>query len=514
MLRKFLPGLMAATALGGCTVGPNYIPPKVETPAQFAEPQPEGAADTVDLAHWWTAFGDPQLDMLIRTALADSPDVKTAASRLREARIGETIARASYLPQVNASGGFNHIEFSKNAGLSQIAKAFSGGGGNNGGDGGDSGQSPGGIALPGSGISTYSAGFDASWEIDLFGGRQRSIEGASARVDLAQWNARAAAVSLAAEVARTYLELRSLQRQESVLREEIARQERMVSLQANRAKVGLNPVTDTVRENASLQATQAQLYPLAVQERIHMHALAVLAGKAPGTMIETLSTPQTVAAIPPAVPAGLPSELLRRRPDIRAAERQLAAATADVGVSVANLYPKFSLTGAAQLISTALSSLISTDSLQLQGAANATFPILDFGRRHAQVDQRREARQQAYYNYQKTVLGALKDVEDALARVDGEQQRRKNLLDSVASAQRSLAAVDARYSVGLVDISAVLQARASLIQQRQSLAESTGTLQEALASLYKALGGGWDDATLQQIEAIPPAQLDAKAAGS
>ncbi|MBW4330801.1 efflux transporter outer membrane subunit [Stakelama sp. CBK3Z-3] len=508
MLRKFVPGLMAATALAGCTVGPDYTPPEVETPAQFAEPAPTRSADTVDLAHWWTAFGDPQLDALIRTALADSPDVKTAASRLRNARVAETLARANYLPQVNASAGVNHIELSKNSGLSELAKAFGSGGSD------DSDGAPSGIALPGSGITTYSAGFDASWELDLFGGNQRSVEGAAARLELAQWDARDAAVSLAAEVARSYLELRTLQRRETVMKEEIERQKRMVSLQANRARVGLNPETDTVRENADLQATQAQLLPIRIEERIHMHALAVLAGKAPGSMIAELSQPTSAAAIPPAVPAGLPSDLLRRRPDVRSAERRLAAATADVGVSVADLYPKFSLTGAAQLISTALSDLISTDSIQLQGAAQATFPILDFGRRRARVDESQETRQQAYISYQKTVLTALRDVEDALARVDGQQKRRKNLEASVESARRALSAAQARYDVGLADISAVLDARRSLLQQRETLTQSTGDLQDALASLYKALGGGWDDATLQNIQAIHPAQLDAPQNGS
>ena len=502
MLRKFIPGLMAATVLAGCTVGPNYTQPEVATPAQFTETAPAGtSADTVDLAHWWTAFGDPELDALVKMALADSPDVKTAASRLREARVAERLARANYLPHVNAAGGVSHIELSKNSGLSNIAKLFSDTGS------GDSGP-PDGIQLPGGGLTTYSAGFDASWEIDLFGGNKRTEEGAAARLELAQWSARDAAVSLAAEVARTYLELRTLQRREAVMRDEIARQQRLVSLQTNRARVGLSPQTDTVRENANLQAVQAQLLPIEVEERIRMHALAVLAGKAPGALVGELSRPDTVAAVPPAVPAGLPSDLLRRRPDVRAAERQLAAATADVGVSVADLYPKFSLTGAAQLISTALTDLISTDSIQLRGGAQAMFPILDFGRRRAQIDQRQEQRQQAYIRYQQTVLGAMKDVEDALARVDGEQKRRKNLQDSVDSATRALAAVQARYDVGLVDISAVLQARGALLQQQQALTESTGALQESLASLYKALGGGWDDATLKSIDAIQPTSLD------
>ncbi|WNO55069.1 efflux transporter outer membrane subunit [Stakelama saccharophila] len=487
------------SALAACTVGPDYHAPDVAVPPHFSEAaRPGASARDVDLERWWRSFDDPQLNDLVATALSEGLDMRMAASRIRRARYAAALARAQFLPQVNANAGATRMDFSKNAGFSSLAQLF-------GGEGGDGG----GIALPGGGITTYSAGFDASWELDLFGGVKRSAEAARARLDAARWNSRDASVTLAAEVADSYLQLRTLQHREAILRDEAARQRRLSALQQHRAAVGLTPETDPIRQRAALSATEAAIEPVLVQERIQMHALALLLGKPPGALIDTLSAPNPTAATPPVVPPGLPSELLRRRPDVRAAERRLAAATADIGVAVADLYPKFSLTGAAQLISTSLSSLLESDSLQTRAAGQAVFPILDFGRGRGQVRLREEDREQAYIAYQQTVLTALKDVEDALARVAGEQRRRQRLTESLANAERAEHAAAARQRAGLADISAVLQAQASVLEQRNQLAQSDGALKQALASLYKALGGGWSEATLDRLDGMQRTPLDA-----
>ena len=275
-----------------------------------------------------------------------------------------------------------------------------------------------------------------------------------------------------------------------------------MTLRAHVAQAGLVPQGDTIRERASRQSTAASIEPIIVSERIQMHALGLLTGAGPEAYIAELTHAPTIESPPPPVVSpGLPSELLRRRPDIRAAERRLAASTADIGVAVADLYPKFSLTGMAQLISSALGNLFSSDSLQTTANASAMFPVLDFGRRKNEVTNRREQREQAYIDYQRTVVGALKDVEDALARVSGEQRRLVLVRQGIADAVRSRQAVEARYRTGLVDLSAVLQAQQSVLQQQSTLAESEGTLKQALASLYKALGGGWDEQTIERIEA-------------
>ncbi|HEX5184856.1 MAG TPA: efflux transporter outer membrane subunit, partial [Allosphingosinicella sp.] len=317
-------------------------------------------------------------------------------------------------------------------------------------------------------------------------------EAARARTEAAIWQARDTQVTLAAEVANAYLTLRMLQQRETVLRDEVARQRRALALTAHTAEAGLVPQGDTIRQRSTLAAAEAGIEPVVAEERIEMHALGLLIGRPPESLIAELQVPAGTTPPPPLVPPGLPSDLLRRRPDIRAAERNLAAATADIGVAVADLYPHFSLTGVAELISTALSSLLSPHSFQSVVTGQGLFPVLDFGRRRAQVNIRKEQAQQAYLDYQKVVLGALKDVEDALARVDAERRRNDELRRGVADAERALAAVDARYRAGLIDLSAVLQAQQAVLSARDSLAQSDGALRQTLVSLYKALGGGWD----------------------
>ena len=497
--------LLLAAALSGCTVGPNHVPPQMAVPAQFAEaPAAAAPGAQVDLARWWNAFGDAELDRLVAAALAQNLDVQTAASRVRQARAAVSAARAALLPEVDAMGNATHVHFSKNAGFSSLASLFGGGGAS--GSGG-SGQSQG-VALPGEGITTYAVGFDSSWELDLFGGGRRRVEGARARVEAAQWQARDTEVTLAAEVADAYLTLRMLQQREAVLRDEIARQRRALELIGDKAEAGLAPQDDLVRQRSGLTAAEAGLEPILAEQRIEMHALGLLAGQPPEALIAELTLPAAALPPPPPVPPGLPSELLRRRPDVRAAERNLAAATADIGVATANLYPHFSLTGVAELISSALSNLLSPRSFQSTVSAGGMFPLLDFGRRRAQVDISKERKEQAYLAYQRTVLAALKDVEDALVRVQAEQARGASLRAGLADSDRALAAADARYRSGLVDLSAVLEARQAVLSARDSLVSSDGALRRNLASLYKALGGGWD--LEAAISPGPPAKAGAQ----
>ena len=484
-------GLLASA----CTVGPNYAPPAMPTPPAYGEPQ---STDTrpVDLATWWHGFGDPELDRLIAIALSDSLDIQTAASRIRQARTEVRIARAEGLPTVDAMAGDNYIKLSKNAGISSLASQF--GGGSSGGGAAGGGTSGGGIALPGGGINTYSLGFDATWELDLFGGTRREIEGAVARVDAAVWNARDAQVTLTSEVADAYLQLRLAQNREFVARAEIARQTRSLDLLVKTARVGLVPESNFLQQRTQLAAAQATLPQILSEEHVQMHALGVLLAKAPDTLAAELSQGRVDPPAPPVIPPGLPSELLRRRPDIRAAERNLAAATADIGVAVADLYPKLSLTGAAELLSSSLSKLFTADSIQITGGAALSFPLLDWGRRKATVRARREAATQAYLDYQRSVLAALRDVDDALVRIATEQQRVAVLRAGVADAERSVRAVQARYATGLENQTAVLNAQQSVLQTRDTLAQSDGALRRDIVSFYKALGGGWSDA------AVPP----------
>ena len=484
---------LLALMLGGCMVGPNYRAPDQPAPAKYGETMPGAApAPAGSLDGWWHVYHDPELDRLVDMALADGLDVKTAAARIAEARAQERVARSGLFPQVNADGQVQSQRFSKNAGLSSLASAF-GGGGQTGGQGGSNGgQSASGIALPGGFVTTYSLGFDASWELDIFGGTRRQMQSAAARTEAAVWNARDAQVSLVAEVVDDYFQIRQAQARELVARAEVARQTRNLQIMGETAHVGLVPEGDTIRQRAQLAQAQASVGPIVAEGKSQMHALAILLARTPDSMILELSQPGVALPTPPIVPAGLPSELLRRRPDVRAAERNLAASTADIGVAVADLYPKFSLTGLADLISTKLSNLFSSDSLQVNGSAKASFPILDFGRRKGVVAQRKAQADEAYYQYQQTVLGALKDVEDALIRIRTEQQRNAQLRGGLADAERGLAAVDARYRTGLNDFTTVLNAQQSVLQDRDQLEQSDAQLRRDLVSLYKALGGGWE----------------------
>ncbi len=474
----------AATAvLAGCTVGPNYRPPDTSVPVAFTEPRPPASAAGVDPATWWRAFGDPLLDRLVTAALADNPDIAVAASRIRQARLDEIGARAVGRPTVNATANATRVEFSKNAGFSSLARQFSGGGG----DG--TGAPTGGVALPGSGITTFSLGFDASWELDLFGGGRRGVEASRARTEAAGFSQADASVSLAAEVAQAYFALRLDQAQARVAAEELAGQRRALGIAENNARVGLVPTVDTTRQRQQITATEARLEPIRADARVRVHALALLTGREPGAWPE-LAVPAALAPAP-LVPVGLPSDLLRRRPDIRAAERRLAAATADIGVAVADLYPRFSLTGVAQLISTGLGSLFSTDSFQGTGSGAVNFPLFDAGRRRATVDIRREQREEAYQQYRGTVLAALRDVEDPLARLDAERRRNATMARAIVDAEATERATSAQYRTGFIDQTPLLDAQVALLQARENKAQSDAQLRQDTAALFKALGGGW-----------------------
>lgn len=480
--------LGAALLAGACTVGPDYHPPETPVPLAYGEPQAGVPGATVDPARWWSAFGDPQLDALVERALKDNPDIAVAVSRVRQARLQEIGARAAGKPTVNAAADANHIEFSKNAGFSSLARLFSG---NSGGSGGS--RTPTGIALPGSGITTYAVGFDASWELDLFGGDRRGVEASVARTDAAIWTRRDAAVTLAAEVAQAYFALRLDQEQVGIIEQELVRERRTLEIAGNSAKVGLVPNIDVTRQRGALTTLEARLEPIRADARMRIHALGILIGQPPETLDAELSAPGQPLAVLPVVPAGLPSDLLRRRPDIRAAERQLAASTADIGVAVSDLYPKFSLTGAAQLLSTSLGNLFTGDSVQLSGTGGVSFPLLDWGRRKATVKVRKEQREQAYAQYRATVLGALRDVEDPLARIDAERRRNAALRRAVADAESTAHAVEAQYRTGFVAQDSLLNAENQVLSAREQVAASDAQLRQDTAALFKAIGGGWQD---------------------
>ncbi len=482
----------ALAALAGCTVGPNYTKPDLPVPPRFAEaPGSAPGTSAEPPAKWWTRFNDPVLNSLVDRALAGNLDLATARSRIAGARAQEREARAAGLPSLNGSAGLNRIDFSKNAGFSSLAKSFGGAAG--GGSGGAGGTSPGqGIALPGSGITTWSLGLDASWELDLFGGVRRQVEGARARTEAAVWNVRDMQVSVAAEVASDYLTLRSLQSQIAISEAELKRQQATLRLVTVRREAGLVAELPERQQSLQLSNVAATLPQLQARARDEIHAIGVLTGDGADGLSSTLTPPAAIPAVAFDLPGGLPSDLLRRRPDIRAAERQLAAANADIGVATADLYPKFNLMGMAELISTSLATLFERASIQTTESAAVTVPIFDAGRRRGVIAERRAAADEALIAYKKAVLVAVQDVEDALADVQAEQRRNLELRRGVDQAEQARRLALTTFNAGLSDFQPVLDAQGSLLTNRNTLAQSDATLLTDLARLYKALGGGWD----------------------
>ena len=400
----------AAALLTGCTVGPNYHSPAISTPERYAEAGAEtSSVSDSELASWWGGFGDPQLSDLVNRALAQNLDVEMAAARIREARARERGAGAADLPQVDAQGSVTRQRISENA----IPAPPGAGGGGSGGSG---------FALPGQEFTTWRAGFDASWELDLFGKTRRSVEAARARTGAAIWNRRDLQVTIAAEVISTYVTLRMLQARMANAEAELARQQRFEQLVAARTRGGLVTGQDLAQQSSERSAAAAAIPALKAEAEAQIHALGVLTGEAPEALIGQLAQPRALPS-PPGIPAGLPSDLLRRRPDIRAAERELAASTADIGVAVADLYPRFSLTAAPALVSTALASLLEWGSRSFTLSAALDWPIFNGGRTRASIAVANARQEQSLIAYRKSVLTALQDVEDSLSRTEGDRDQ-------------------------------------------------------------------------------------------
>jgi NodT family efflux transporter outer membrane factor (OMF) lipoprotein len=464
--------LFIALLCAGCTVGPNYKKPDVPVPPTFRDAVNTAPAPESDLAQWWTQFNDPELQSLVTRALKSNLDLQTAASRVREARQQEVIEGAKGLPQVNASGMGAHLHSN-----SDIASSLTG-------------QPP---APGGTDIKLYSAGFDASWEIDVFGGVHRAVEQAKANTEAAVWTMHDGEVSLTAEVATDYLELRTLQMRLAILTDEEKQEHATLSLVSARAQAGFVTQLDVNQQISQAESTSAQIPPLKAQARATEHAIAILLGELPDALATELEAKTPPPATPAALPPGLPSDLLRRRPDVREAERKLAAATAGIGVAVADLYPKFNLLGGSSFTSNQLSNLFSTSNLGEFGLLQITWPIFEGGKTHANINAKKEETTQAYLAYQKSVLGAVKDSEDALMREATDLQRVQALDRAARSAQSSATIARQQYTAGFVTYINVLQTQATELSTRDQLAQGQLALATDLVSLYKALGGGWSD---------------------
>jgi outer membrane protein, multidrug efflux system len=479
-MKRALP-FPAILLLGACTVGPDYSRPTAPVPRAYSEPHSAAVLGDTELGSWWKSFGDEELDRLINRAIAQNLDVETAAAKIRQARAEERAAGAAALPKVSTSASVTRQRISEHA-----IPVPPGGGGNGGGGAG-------GFGLPGSEFTTWRAGFDASWEVDLFGKTRRSVEAARARTGAAIWNRRDVQVSTAAEVASSYLELRRLQQEIALARNDVERQERSQHLVRARVRGGLVTGQDLEQQSSELGTARAAIPPLQAEADVQIHKIAILTGAPPEALLTDLASERALPLAPPEVPAGLPSDLLRRRPDIRAAERNLAASTADIGVATADLYPSFSLSAAPALVSTALASLIEWGSRSFTAGASLDWPIFNGGRTRANIEVRNAQQEEALIAYRKTILRALQDVEDALVKIDDDRKGIGELEGALGSSRRAEAIARERYTGGLVTLSDVLDAQAKRITLEKKVVETRSAEALDTVALYKALGGGWPE---------------------
>lgn len=486
--------VMLAAAVAGCSTTADYQPPAPAVPARWSEAPESSASATPSQSPWWTTFGDPELDSLVERAVRANLDLQLGEARVREARARRRAAAASLWPAVDARASIARERESANAPAPVRV-------------------SPGGplASRPGDVENLFQAGFDASWELDLFGGRRRSVEAAQADLESAVYDRDAVMLTLLAEVARNYIELRGLQQRLAVLRGSQAARQDTLNLTRSRYAGGMASEFDVVRAEAQVEATAAQIPALEAACKEAVHRLGVLLGQPPGALADELlpGRPVPVAAV--RLPVGLPSDLLRQRPDLRRAERQLAAASARVGVATADLYPKFSLLGTAGLASVAAGDFFSRASTLWSIGPSMTWPIFRGGQIVATIEVRDAQQQQALIGYRRAILSALEDVENALAACTSEQDRRAALVRVLDANQRAVDLARTLYRSGMTDFRAVLDAERDLFQAQDDLARSDTAAASDWVALYKALGGGWDAPTLPSAAMPPdrePARLD------
>jgi NodT family efflux transporter outer membrane factor (OMF) lipoprotein len=490
-------GLVALVFVSGCTVGPNFKSPSSWSPLSwFRSTRTERStarisvpvAAPIDVA-WWKVLRDPELTRLMRRVASSNLDVRTADIRLAEARSQLGVTRAGQYPTLNANGSYTRELPSKQGVLSLLSTSPAT---DANGLGGTTNAVPNSTGL--GAFDLFQSGFDASWELDLWGRVRRQIESATAQEDASREARRETLLTSLAELARNYVQLRGLQESERITRNNLATAREAVRLTNERYQGGLATDLDVAQARAQEEATGANLPQLEAQQQQAINAISLLLGEAPGALAAELDTPKPVPPVPPQVPIGLPSELARRRPDVRQAEAQLHAATANIGVANADFYPTITLSGSVALQATQLHNLFGWNALTYGFGPSITMPIFEGGRLRRTLELRQGQQKEAAINYQKVVLQAFHDVDNALLSYRADQLRRDRIAAEVAQSRRALALANDRFKNGLSDFLEVLTAQRTLLGAEQDLATATTAVTTDLIQLYKALGGGWQTA--------------------
>jgi NodT family efflux transporter outer membrane factor (OMF) lipoprotein len=468
---SFIALLALAPLLSGCVVGPDYHRPVEPVAAGQAAFNRAGALPAAAPGHnWWRELGDPQLDQLIETALASNPDVDIARARIVQARAGLRSARADRLPTTGTIGAYVRVD-----GLGDILGGGEGGGGP---------------------LELYTANFDASWEIDLFGGKTRAAQAAGARLQARQAAMQGAVVSLEAEVAQAYVQLRQLQQRRILGLHNAEIQAGMLEVARRRLEGGTASQLDVERLRNQLQASRADLVPLLAQIDEQLDRLAILTGREPGAWDATLAAAAPIPAPPAVVQVGDPAGMLRRRPDIREAERALAQSNAVVGQRTADLFPKVSILGALGYSSTEAGSLLDASPTRILLPMLQWSPF-DFGRTHARIDEARGAYDEALAQYRKTVLAALQDAETALSRYGRQRETLASLRAVQATADRAAALQARRQAGGTATTLEVLDTERQRVQAQVEVSDAEAVLTRDYIALQKSLGLGWDEGVVR-----------------
>jgi len=461
-------------------VGPNYHRPKNCVPPEWHNAPPDfQETDPISLTYWWKEFHDPVLDSLICRTLACNYDLRNATIKIREARALYRIEEANLWPNLSFQALYAHQRFSKNA-LGTTGPLSANGGG---------------LGLGSFLVRTqdlFQATFDATWEIDIFGGIQRGVEAQYALYGAAIENRRDVLVSLLSEVALNYMDLRGYQQQILVAEKNICIQKETLSITEQRLNAGLDTDLDVERVKALLATTQAAIPPLRTLVKQAIHRLSILTGKEPGALYCELCPVQDLPCNPPVVPTGIPAQLICRRPDIREAERQLASASANIGVAIAQLYPQISLSGDIGYQSNSLGNFISPGSSMYTFGPTLNLPIFNAGALEAGVKVNKARFQEALMTYRQTILKALEEVENAMVAYGQEHAHYCYLQQAYEANKKSVALAQEQFTKGLVDFLNVLSAEENLYTSENNLLISRVALSTDLVAIYKALGGGWE----------------------
>jgi NodT family efflux transporter outer membrane factor (OMF) lipoprotein len=497
--------LAGAMLIAGCTVGPDFKRPSPAAPESWlaGHPAPTIAERSLTVPEpidpaWWSLFNDPELTKLVNLVAEKNLDVRIATIRLAESRAQRGQVASGLFPTLNGNASYTREKPSAKGIFSAFspssASGFaSGSGAGTSANGAGTSAGTGGIGATSiAPLDLYQAGFDASWELDLWGRVRRSIESADASIDTSAETRRDTLLNSLAELVRDYVQLRGVQADIAITRENAATAEDTLRLTQSRANIGLSPVLDVTTARAQVSSIQALLPQFEQQETAFVNAIGTLLGLQPGALRGELSTSAPVPPVPPRVPIGLPSELARRRPDIREAEARLHGATADIGVAVASFFPTVTLSGSVGVQALQPKNLFTTAAGQYAFGPSLTVPIFEGGQLRATLQLRKAQQQEAAVTYQKVVLQALGEVDNALSAYADEQRRHDLLAATARDSETALNLSRDLYTRGLADFLKVLDAQRTLLSARQQLADSETTLSTNLVALYKALGGGWE----------------------